>query len=134
MADGMTPSLQTAMVLAHNLEALGLDPRNLDALVFSHAHNDHTGGMQTVLSAKPDLAVYAHPDIFRQRFSYKGGEYKPIGLTELLASVLKAASLNLSAEPVQIIPGLWTTGEIKVRLEPEGRSNQHFCYRVRKSH
>lgn len=36
------------------------------------------------------------------------------------------ADLRLSTEPVEILPGVWHTGEIIERLEPEGRSLQHF--------
>jgi 7,8-dihydropterin-6-yl-methyl-4-(beta-D-ribofuranosyl)aminobenzene 5'-phosphate synthase len=34
----------------------------------------------------------------------------------------------LSAEPEEIIPGVWTTGEITLRPEPQGSSEQH-CVR-----
>jgi 7,8-dihydropterin-6-yl-methyl-4-(beta-D-ribofuranosyl)aminobenzene 5'-phosphate synthase len=35
------------------------------------------------------------------------------------------ATLHLDSEPVAIMPGVWTTGEIHERLDFEGRSAQH---------
>jgi 7,8-dihydropterin-6-yl-methyl-4-(beta-D-ribofuranosyl)aminobenzene 5'-phosphate synthase len=36
------------------------------------------------------------------------------------------ATLNLSAASQEIVPGVWTTGEITERPEPEGRSAYHL--------
>jgi 7,8-dihydropterin-6-yl-methyl-4-(beta-D-ribofuranosyl)aminobenzene 5'-phosphate synthase len=35
-------------------------------------------------------------------------------------------TLRLSAKPTVILPGVWTTGEITDRAEPEGRSAHHL--------
>ena len=34
---------QTSAVLLHNMALLDVSPRDVDAVVLSHAHNDHTG-------------------------------------------------------------------------------------------
>jgi len=117
---------QTAAVLSHNLALLGLKPQNLSAVVLSHAHYDHTGGMQAILSSNSDLILYAHADIFRSRFSLKNGIYKSIGLTLSKESLENRIQLHLSDAPTQILPNLWTTGEIVQRPEQEGRSATHF--------
>ena len=36
------------------------------------------------------------------------------------------ADLHLNDALVEVLPGLWTTGEISERPEPEGRSTRHF--------
>lgn len=117
---------QTSEVLSHNLAILGLESQEIKALVLSHGHYDHSGGLEAVLTKKSDLTVYAHPDIFRPRYSLKQGEYHSIGFTRDLENLISHAKLNLSQEPVQIFPDLWTTGEIIKRIEPEGRSVNHF--------
>lgn len=117
---------QSETVLLHNYSLLGACPRSLAALVLSHAHYDHTGGLQSVLTQKPDIPLYAHPDIFRPRFSLRDGEYYSIGMALSQNDVSRLADLHLSAEPVEVLPDIWTTGEISVRAEKEGRSTHHF--------
>ena len=117
---------QSETVLLHNYSLLGACPRSLAALALSHAHYDHTGGLQSVLTQKPDIPLYAHPDIFRPRFSLRDGEYHSIGMALAQKDVSRLADLRLSAEPVEVLPDIWTTGEISVRAEKEGRSAHHF--------
>ncbi|MFH2109807.1 MAG: MBL fold metallo-hydrolase [Candidatus Bathyarchaeota archaeon] len=45
-------------VLAHNVEALGVDLAEVDYLVLSHEHWDHVGGLGLVLEANSDMTVY----------------------------------------------------------------------------
>lgn len=117
---------QTAEVLENNLRVLGLDPMDIQVLALSHAHYDHTGGLKAVLGKNSDLRVYAHPDIFRERYSKRKGEYQSIGMRLSRDDFKNEAELCLSAEPNQMLPGLWTTGEINPRPELEGRSNHHY--------
>jgi len=113
-------------VLLHNMEALGIAPARIDALALSHAHDDHTGGLAAVLSKRPGLPVYAHPDLFRSRFSRRQGQYKSIGMSVTPDALSQQVDLRLDADPVEIMPGVWTSGEIRERQEPEGRSAHHF--------
>jgi 7,8-dihydropterin-6-yl-methyl-4-(beta-D-ribofuranosyl)aminobenzene 5'-phosphate synthase len=116
----------SAAVLQHNLKTLGLDAGRIRALALSHGHNDHTGGLGFLLQAKPDLPVYAHPDILRPRFSRKNGAYLSMGLPERSKALKYHRQLYLSDQPTEIMPGLWTSGEIRERAELEGRSANHF--------
>lgn len=51
--------------LLPNLEALGLDPNDLDGLVLSHGHHDHTGGLAGLLNARSEpLDIWCHPSVF----------------------------------------------------------------------
>ncbi len=113
-------------VLTHNLGLLGKCLRDASALILSHAHIDHTGGLTTVLSQKPGLPLYASPDLFRPRFALRKDKYKSIGLPLSQEQLTQLADLRLSHAPVEVLPGLWTTGEIGGRPEPEGGSTRHF--------
>jgi 7,8-dihydropterin-6-yl-methyl-4-(beta-D-ribofuranosyl)aminobenzene 5'-phosphate synthase len=117
---------QTGEVLSHNLEVLGLHLQDLNALALSHAHNDHTGGLRTVLSKNLDLPVYANADLLRSRYSLRKGEYKSIGLSIPPEELAQQANLHLSDSPTEVLPSLWTTGEVREREELEGRSPNHF--------
>jgi len=120
---------QSGTVLLHNAEVMGLQLDQVDALALSHAHYDHTGGLSHFLAhCQPGLPLFASPDLFRPRFSRRGAETTSIGLALTQESIARQAALRLSAEPVEIFPGVWTTGEIRHRTETEGRSSQHGVF------
>lgn len=118
---------QSGDVLVHNAAQLGIDLCQMDALVLSHAHYDHTGGLEAFLQkSQPGLPLYAHPDLFRKRYAIKDGQARSIGLNISQSNLAKHVTFNLNAAPVQILPGVWTTGEITLRTEFEGRSPHHY--------
>lgn len=112
-------------VLLHNLKLLGFNSQDIGGVILSHAHYDHTGGLSALLSEKPGLPLYANPDLFRPRYSIRNGHYKSIGLSMTEDELTQLAEIHLDESPVEIVPGLWTSGEISERTEPEGRSVQH---------
>ena len=48
-----------AQIFAGNVKALGVDLKNLDFVVISHRHADHTSGLNHVLSVNPGVTIYA---------------------------------------------------------------------------
>jgi 7,8-dihydropterin-6-yl-methyl-4-(beta-D-ribofuranosyl)aminobenzene 5'-phosphate synthase len=56
-------------VALHNAGCFDFDWSEVEAVVLSHGHQDHTGGMPTVLEriGRPALPLLAHPDAFVQR-------------------------------------------------------------------
>jgi len=118
---------QSGTVLLHNLDLLGVDPATMDALAISHAHYDHTGGLYALLErVRPGISLYANPDLFRERFSRRKGEPRGIGLSLTREELAARLALRLNAAPQEIVPGVWTTGEITSRPEPEGSSDRHL--------
>lgn len=115
-------------MFAHNLGLLGLNPQNATALALSHAHYDHTGGLDTVLSQNATLKIYAHSDIFRPRYSLCEGEYRSFGLSLMQEELSRRTELHLRDAPQEILPNLWTTGEIAPRPEKKGSSAHHFIF------
>jgi 7,8-dihydropterin-6-yl-methyl-4-(beta-D-ribofuranosyl)aminobenzene 5'-phosphate synthase len=50
-----------AQIFEHNVKALGVDLRNLDFVVISHRHADHTSGINYLLTINPKIKIYV-PD------------------------------------------------------------------------
>jgi 7,8-dihydropterin-6-yl-methyl-4-(beta-D-ribofuranosyl)aminobenzene 5'-phosphate synthase len=71
---------QSSEVLLHNAEQLGIDLTVVDAVVLSHGHYDHSGGLRTVLERSGGSHLYLHPSALVRRFSRKeGGAVQEIG-------------------------------------------------------
>jgi 7,8-dihydropterin-6-yl-methyl-4-(beta-D-ribofuranosyl)aminobenzene 5'-phosphate synthase len=122
---------RSGTVLLHNLELLDIETEAINALAISHAHYDHTGGLPALLDQVAGIPLYAHPDLFRERFSRRGESLKSVGLPVEREALAQPLTFQLSAEPTEIVPGVWTTGEITGRAEPEGRSAHHLVRRLK---
>ena len=48
-----------AEIFAHNVEAKGIDLRQLDFAIVSHRHGDHTSGLNHLLKINPAVKIYA---------------------------------------------------------------------------
>ena len=46
-----------------NLRSLGISPGDIDHVVLSHGHFDHTGGLQKLLHRSRDIPIWAHPKV-----------------------------------------------------------------------
>ena len=44
-----------------NMRILGIDPSQIDGVVLSHAHDDHTGGLTAILDSGAKPVVYLLP-------------------------------------------------------------------------
>jgi len=114
---------QNSEALLSNMVTLGISPTNIDIIVLTHCHYDHTQGIVRMLReiGKQDVQVIAHPSIFRLHFvtqPYPGH----IGIMpgDSKVEIEKAGgSLSLTKDPLMIMPGIMTTGEVKRRTEFE---------------
>ncbi|NPV27875.1 MAG: MBL fold metallo-hydrolase [Firmicutes bacterium] len=112
--------------LLSNAAALRVDLRSVDTLVMSHGHYDHAGGMRDFLRYRGRLPVYAHPDFFNLRYSeerYIGVPYRE----EELASL--GADFVFSREPIEIVPGVWFSGEVPRITDFEKGDRRLICLR-----
>jgi 7,8-dihydropterin-6-yl-methyl-4-(beta-D-ribofuranosyl)aminobenzene 5'-phosphate synthase len=117
---------QSGTVLLHNLDRLKVKPQDVEAVVLSHGHYDHTGGLASFLKSACGLPVIAHSAILDERYVMRRKKApRSIGLPIGSKKLSKWADLRLSKKPVEVLPGLWTTGSIYSRQFPEGRSLKH---------
>jgi 7,8-dihydropterin-6-yl-methyl-4-(beta-D-ribofuranosyl)aminobenzene 5'-phosphate synthase len=53
-----------AEILAHNVQAKGVDLTRLDFAIVSHRHGDHTSGLNYLLKVNPTVKIYAPQENF----------------------------------------------------------------------
>lgn len=115
------------MVLEHNARALDVDLSRVEAVLLSHGHYDHTGGLQAALKYAPQAKVYGHPHLFNRKFRRQpGGKgFRENGIPFYTQESLAAAcgGVFLSTEPVELLPGFWLSGEVPRSAGPEMTRN-----------
>ena len=102
-------------VLEHNATRLAVPFPTIDAVVLTHGHYDHTGGLGQVLDAVDRVEVYAHPGALEPKYARRPTRPgRPIGLPDLAAQTLRdrGAELHLSVHPQRIGDDIVLTGEV----------------------
>lgn len=102
--------------LLENMRRMQIQPSDIEALVLTHCHYDHTRGAAKMVAAvgRQNLPVVAHPDLFRPHFIMDPG-LESIGMApeDSPQEIRKAGGcLLLSRDPLTLMPGLTTTGEV----------------------
>jgi 7,8-dihydropterin-6-yl-methyl-4-(beta-D-ribofuranosyl)aminobenzene 5'-phosphate synthase len=101
------------LALGHNAEALGIRLARADAVVLSHGHYDHTGGLAGVLAERPGLPVYAQPEVLSPRYSRRDGEAREVGMPAASRQALtQRAAFRSSRLPLPLRGGVRLTGMI----------------------
>ena len=113
-------------VAAHNARIMKVDLAKIDKIMFSHGHEDHTGGLVDLLKLRgmPEkpVEVIAHPDAWAPKYwrSSDGKRYDYIGIpyARKLAESL-GASFHLTSEPVWITDRIVTSGVVPMQCDFE---------------
>jgi 7,8-dihydropterin-6-yl-methyl-4-(beta-D-ribofuranosyl)aminobenzene 5'-phosphate synthase len=53
-----------ARIFEHNVKALGVNLRNIDFVVISHRHADHTSGISYLLTVNPNVKIYVPDELW----------------------------------------------------------------------
>ncbi len=102
--------------LVPNARRLGKDLAAIEALLISHGHYDHTGGLPAVLEIRGSLDVYGHPEMFSVRYWEIEGRRCYLGIPfkrQYLESL--GARFHLSSDLVEVGPDIFMSGEIPRR-------------------
>lgn len=79
-------------ILLENMSKMNLDLQSVDTVFMSHHHFDHTGGLASFLEANGEVDVY---------------------VPHSLRGVRRARSIHHLENPTEIVPGIYSTGELK---------------------
>jgi 7,8-dihydropterin-6-yl-methyl-4-(beta-D-ribofuranosyl)aminobenzene 5'-phosphate synthase len=104
-------------IIKRNAQTLGIDLRDVDTIVLSHGHYDHTGGLMTVLDEARSANLYLHPQAAKPKFAcYKDKPSRNIGIPYLTESSLAdhkhIKSIIWTEKPTDVYPGFTITGPI----------------------
>lgn len=107
-------------VLCNNADKLGVSLSPLDAVVLSHGHYDHAGGLKKVLTECLQAVLFLHPAAIQPKYSPRGDIGSPLRDVETLKNC--ARHVVWTEQPTEIVPGVWVTGGIPRRhsLEDTG--------------
>lgn len=103
--------------LLYNAKKLKLELSDLEYIVLSHGHSDHTAATVELLEmARREVKVVAHPHLYLPKFYVdKSGKRREGGLPkgERREDIRKAGGQVITSEkPFELFPGAFTTGEI----------------------
>lgn len=104
----------TPRLIIENAKHLNVDLTTINAIILSHGHYDHVGGLASVMSqVSSSIPIIAHPNAFHPKFAYRpylksiGAPFSPTVLETNNGVLLQTCN------PVSIIKGITTTGEIE---------------------
>ncbi len=103
-------------VLEHNLAMLGISGKDLNGVVCSHGHYDHTWGIPVLLRQGWDIPLYGHVACGVERFGLRQGRRVPLGFS--LAQVGSLFSPLQGDE--ELLPGVYAL------VVPPERRNSSF--------
>jgi len=91
-------------LLLSNMRKLGIEPELIDAVVISHAHHDHCGGLEAFLRQNHDVTVYLPQSLDR-------------GLKKAVRN--SGAELVDVRERIELYEGAYSTGELGSRIREQ---------------
>lgn len=120
--------------LAENMRRFSLDPKDVDTIVFSHGHFDHTTGIDGFIRAiggRAKLPVLIHPEFWtRRRIAIPGRE--PLEIPSTSQAALLGAGFEITEErqPSFLLErSLLVTGEVDRTTEFETGFPIHQAFR-----
>jgi 7,8-dihydropterin-6-yl-methyl-4-(beta-D-ribofuranosyl)aminobenzene 5'-phosphate synthase len=85
-------------ILLSNMKKMEINPKEIDVVVLSHIHKDHTGGLQKFLGENSNVEVYLPPSFSR---NFKR------------SITLRGAHVVEVKDPVEISSGIYSTGTLE---------------------
>lgn len=120
------------MALLNNAEKLHLDLAQADAIVLSHGHYDHVGGLEAALSVARRARIHLHPLALEKKFSGSLAAARCISAEFISSEAFRRAGspVSVTRDPCEVVPGVWTTGEIPRTNDFEDTGGPFFLDRA----
>ena len=102
-------------LLVDNALKLGISLAETEAIVLSHGHNDHTGGLKAAHKAAPQARLFLHRVALSPKFARNpDGTTRSIGMDEASAETIQKAAKAVvrTRKPTEVLDGIFVTGEI----------------------
>jgi 7,8-dihydropterin-6-yl-methyl-4-(beta-D-ribofuranosyl)aminobenzene 5'-phosphate synthase len=102
-------------LLLHNALKLRISLADAEAIVLSHGHNDHTGGLKAAHEAAPQARLFLNRAALSPKFARNpDGTSRSIGMDEASAETIRRAAKAVvwTRQPTEVLDGIFVTGEI----------------------
>ena len=100
----------------NNIKKLEVDPTSIDAIVLSHGHYDHVGGLKEAISlTKKEIPVICHPQALEPKVFTDEEKQYDIGIQgffETIEDLQKQSKLITSTTAYELTESILTTGEV----------------------
>ncbi len=91
-------------LLLSNMKKLAIEPNDIDVVVLSHIHGDHTGGLNSFLEKNPSVSVYL-PESFPKRFKENVQKHGA-----------QVVDVN---QPLDICENVYSTGQLGILIKEQ---------------
>jgi 7,8-dihydropterin-6-yl-methyl-4-(beta-D-ribofuranosyl)aminobenzene 5'-phosphate synthase len=116
-------------LLLHNALKLRIRLADAEAIVMSHGHNDHTGGLKAAHEAAPHARLFLHRAALSPKFAGNpDGPNRSIGMDETSAETIRTAAQAVvwTRKPTEVLDGIFVTGEIPRQSTFEDTGGRFF--------
>ncbi len=115
--------------LESNAHVLGVDLESAAAVVLSHGHYDHTGGLMYLMKSSRHPKLYLHPQALLDRYSRrKKAGFKSVGIPPLARRTVHLRNKDVvwTEKPAEVIEGIHVTGYVPRRSRFEDTGGAFF--------
>lgn len=95
--------------LVHNAHHLNIDLTEIDDVVISHGHYDHTGGLEDLLNINNKVNIYIKEEAFAQKLK---GTTRQIGISNSTGNTIN--KIHLIKKPCEIAQGIFVMHHIPI--------------------
>ena len=120
---------QDGGVFKNNAESIGLNTQEIDTLILSHGHYDHTGGLPQLLASGGVVDLYAHPGVLVSRYSFRDRTAKPNGISAASCAAIQNLAgdcLHWTEKPVSVTECVGITGPVPRETDYEDTGGAFF--------